>query len=129
MVKFKTFAVKERAKLLHPMVIDVMVDMYQWCEDNNLPFEITETVTTLQEDLKLKRISASHRERRAFDLSSHGWRMEHITDFCRHYNTKYEDIAAIGKESLKPVLVQHHDNGNGPHFHVQIHSRFSFIAN
>jgi hypothetical protein len=123
---FKTPDVLERAKLLHSKCIEIMADMYQYAVDNNLPFTVTAAVSTYAEDLALNRVSATHRERRAFDISDHGWSSQNIQDFCEHFNFKYADIAAISNETGKPLLVYHHDNGHGYHFHVQIHKRYAF---
>lgn len=123
---FKSPEILERAKMLHSKCVEVMADMYQWAVDNNLPFTVTDTVSTYAEDLILQRQTATHRERRAFDLSDHGWSSQNIKDFCEHFNFKYWDIAAVSNETGKPLLVYHHDAGHGYHFHVQIHKRYAF---
>jgi hypothetical protein len=115
--------------MLHPLLVDVMADMYTWAVDNELPFVITETVTTAQEDAKLGRTSASHRECRAFDLSSRDWKHDQIVEFVKHFNFKYSDIAAISKFAPVATLVVYHDSGHGPHFHVQIHAKYAKILN
>jgi len=127
-IQFKTPDVQERAKLLHSRCIDIMADMYQWAVDNSLSFTITATVSNWLEDRVLGRVSSSHRERRAFDLSIHGWTDENIREFTNHFNFKYYDEAAISGETGKPTLVLCHDNGHGRHIHVQIHKRYAFTT-
>lgn len=127
--KFKTLDVGQRARLLHPLLIDIMADMYQWAVDNSLPFEVTATVSTAAEDAALNRVSDAHLERRAFDLSIQGWTEDKIKEFTDHFNFKYADVAAIGGTSGRPVLVLYHNSGHGNHIHVQIHKRYAFTAN
>lgn len=130
---FKTPLIAERSQLLNPLCIDIMTDMYLWCLDQNLPFLVTETVTTEEEDSKLQRVSKSHFERRAFDISVKNWTKENGDLFLDHFNFKYQDVAAISKTNGKPTLVvDERDPKNtlrSPHFHVQIHKRFAFTAN
>lgn len=130
---FKTASVADRAQLLPDFFIDIMADMYAWCTDKKMPFMVTDTVSTYEEDMKLKRISTSHRERRAFDLSVHGWSELNIKDFIEHFNFKYFDLAAIPLEEAKgnhmvPTLVVDETNrvDRAPHLHVQIHKRYAF---
>lgn len=134
---FKTPKVGDRSKLLNPLCIDIMTDMYLWCLDQGLPFLVTETVTTEEEDSALQRVSRSHFERRAFDISVRDWAQTDGDLFIEHFNFKYQDVAAVSKASGKPTLVvderaQKTDASGkvlrSPHLHVQIHKRFAFTA-
>lgn len=134
---FKNDLVAERSKLLNPLCIDIMTDMYLFCVEHNLPFIVTETVTTAEEDAALKRVSKSHFERRAFDISVDKWQKENGDLFIEHFNFKYEDVAAISLNSGKPCLVvderKPRVDASGKtvrfaHLHVQIHKRFAFKA-
>jgi hypothetical protein len=89
-----------------------------------LPVSITETVTTPEEDQKLKRVSKSHAEGRAFDLSTRGWDEQDIALFMKNFNQKYAAVAAIGG-SGKPTLIVRHDTGHGDHFHFQINAKYA----
>ena len=125
--EFKTPQAATRAKMLVPKLIDIMAEMYSWAVERNLPFVVTETVTTEKEDLALKRTSTSHRERRAFDLSTSGWSFDQCREFVEHFNFKHADVAAIAAATGKPTLVVFGDSRHLDHFHVQIHQRFKFI--
>lgn len=114
---------------LHPAILVILFDAQNWALENNLPFLVTETVTTKSEDDKLSRVSSSHRQGRAFDLSTRGWSTEDINKFRTHFSRKYADYAALSRSSGQPNLVIYHDSGWGSHFHLQIHSRFALDIN
>lgn len=121
---FKTKLIADRAKYLHPITLDILTDAVQWATGHGLPASITETVTTAAEDQKLKRVSRSHAQGRAFDLSTRGWDKDSIALFIKEFSAKYSDVAATGG-SGKPALIVHHDAGHGDHFHVQISAKYS----
>lgn len=117
---FKTPKAFDRCAQLHPKCLDIMSDMLDWCSTKGLPFMVTATASTLEEDHQLKRVSSTHREGRAFDLSDQGWTKELTDEFILTFGIKYSTVAAVSPTTLEPLLILHHDNGNGTHFHVQI---------
>jgi hypothetical protein len=114
---------------MHPLCIMLMGEMAHWSISNGMPFVITETFTTAEEDLKLNRISATHREARAFDISTREWTDDKIKDFQDFFNTKYESIAAVSSTTGGPTLVIYHNAGTGNHFHVQISKNYAITTN
>ena len=102
-----------------------MFDMQHWCNEKELPFKITSTVSTQKEDEKLNRKSSSHRTGRAFDMSVQGWNKYQINEFRTVFNNKYSHVAAVSSFTGKETLIVHHNSGHGEHFHIQIHSKFS----
>lgn len=121
---FKNEVIRYRSIFMHVLCINVMCDMAKWAEDRSLPFVVTETVTSLEEDQILNRVSSSHREGRAFDASTRGWPEEKILQFMAHFSEKYKGIAAVAGKSGSPTLIVRHDTGHGDHFHVQINASF-----
>ena len=113
-----------RVFYLSPQLIEIMNDMASWAESHKLPFVVTATVSTCEEDGCLSRVSATHRTGRAFDLSIHGWLSLAIQEFCTTFDAKYLHVAATGAVSGKQELVIHHNNGNGDHLHVQVANIF-----
>lgn len=109
---------------LHPLCVMLLGEMCAWAWNHSLPFIITETLTTEEEDKLLKRVSRTHREGRAFDISDRNWRAYNITEFVSFFNHKYKEIAAV-TTSGAPALVVHHDAGTGTHFHIQINSQYA----
>lgn len=114
----------ERMVFLHPIVLMILAEVLQWCDEHGISPLITETVTTLAEDEVLNRTSNTHRTARAFDLSTKGW-SESLIDECVHFFSKrYFKYAAVNAKG-ENILVYHHDAGTGEHLHFQINSRFS----
>lgn len=121
---FKTKKAHKRSLYMHPIMSLILIDMYWYCISQNRPFTITDTVSTIEEDEKIGRSHATHREGRAFDLSVKGWGKKFRKDFCDHFNHKYKAQAAISSSSLQPVLCVDHV-GTGPHIHVQTNRKYA----
>jgi hypothetical protein len=103
----------------------MMAEMVMWAWLENLPFVVTETFTTFDEDMKLKRKSVTHREGRAFDVSTRDWPEDKIKSFMEFFEKKYDTIAAISTTTGGPLLIVRHDTGSGDHMHVQINKKFA----
>lgn len=116
--------IAERVLFLSPVALMILCDVIQWCETYKMPCVISDAVSTLDEDERLKRVSSTHREGRAFDVSTRGWGELQIKAIQQEFMHKYAGYAAIGK-SGQPTLVYHHDAGTGPHLHFQVAKRFS----
>lgn len=115
---FKTDLVFHRFDECHPVLKSLAAEMYQWTVQNNCPFMITESKTTEAEDRILHRVSKTHSEGRAFDVSYHNWNKENADKFIAYFSHKYAGIAAVTMSG--PTLIVFHDAGSGNHFHVQI---------
>jgi len=121
---FKTKTISDRALFLHPLALMILCDAVHWARVRNLPANIAETVTTPSEDKALNRVSDSHAQGRAFDLSTRGWDEESIAKFIEEFNRRYGSLAAIGS-SGNPALIVRHDTGRGDHFHIQINRKYA----
>lgn len=116
------FTVKEEKCLndlmfIHPILLNVLTDFIIWSHTRNLPVVLTRII-----DEKIPGISTSntHAEGRAIDISIKGWDVDSI-DQCRHYfNKKYQDVAAIGEQSKRPILIPYIEHGTASHIHIQI---------
>lgn len=122
---FKSETIKYRLFSLNPITVMLLCEMATWASDNGMPFLVTETFTTYEEDKRLSRVSPSHREGRAFDVSTRDWTEEKIKKFMDYFGTKYAKIAALAGNPVKPQLIVRHDTGAGDHFHVQINKVFA----
>lgn len=116
--------VKDRIEHLCVEALMVLCDVVLWARGKQLPISITDAVTSLEEDQKLKRVSSTHREARAFDLSTRGWPKDAIDEAVRVFGFKYRPIAAIGEDG-SPRLVYFHNAGTGDHLHFQVAKRFA----
>lgn len=124
-IDFKFGKDKKLFELLNPVLQQTIFDLSLWCEENGARFKITETVTTKDIDKRRERVSASHRQRRAIDLSIKGWSEKHINIFQTLFNERYKNIASVSLSDNKPRLIVLHGEGDNKHFHIAIHSRFS----
>lgn len=119
-IKFKSKQEESEFHLLKKRAQIIAQDMAQYCHINGFEFIVTDIMSDGSEDKKLKRVSKSHTENRAFDVRSRVWTEEFRKKLEKHFEEKYKDWAALSEKTLKPNLIEYHDNGNGPHFHVQI---------
>lgn len=116
--------VQDRLPWLHPFTMMIMCDVIMWAVEKGLPAVISDAVTTLGEDEGLKRQSATHREGRAFDMSTRGWKREHVDECMRVFSFKYRYLSAMGTQG-QPVLVYFHNAGTGDHLHFQINKKYA----
>ena len=115
---FKTKKVHKRSLYMHPIMSLILIDMYWYCLSKNMPFTVTSTVRTVEENNRVGASHLTHVQGRAFDLSVRGWGKKFRKEFCNKYNVKYEKQAAISSSTLKPTLCVDHV-GTAPHIHVQ----------
>ena len=123
-IKFKHRKQVITLMFMHPLIVMVMFDMAFWCDERNIDYVVTDTISTIEEDKELNRVSDSHRTKRAFDLRSWTFTSGQIDEFIKHFNEKYEDIASISASDLVQRLVVIHGEGDQVHFHIAIHSRY-----
>lgn len=124
---FKNDLIKARALCLNPMALMVLCEMALYAWEKNLRFSVTETVTTTQEDKALNRVSTSHAEGRAFDVSTRQWEEKSVVEFMNTFTKKYSHLGAIGKSGNAALIVRH-DAGRGDHFHVQFNKEKFAVA-
>lgn len=95
------------------------IEMHLWALAKGVSITFTETWTTKEEDLELKRVSDTHRTGRAFDIRTKDLTPEFVEEFKEHFTELYNSrMGAIVKGS--PSLIVHKPHGTGPHLHVQI---------
>lgn len=124
MIEYKTKQIQDGMKSLHPILHEVSQEMDQWCQKyDKSNLMLSETLTTLAQDTKLKRVSSSHREARALDIdvSPNGisWSKAKLIAFSNHFGPKYKHLGALSKSGVRTFLLVH-DSGHGLHCHVQV---------
>jgi len=124
MIKFKNETDKELFFKLHPLLIMVLGDIANYFRDNGKEFLITATISTLEEDQKLNRVSSSHRTCRAVDVRTNGIDEMFLKNCQNHFNFKYRWLGAVDSYGNSQLIV-YKPHGTGPHFHIQIHGRFA----
>jgi len=99
----------------------IVAAMSGYAQKNKLPMVITSGISSYAEDSYYKRVSRTHREGRAMDISVKGWQQLDIDKFVKFWNghehNKY--YGAISSTTKQPNLVVYHDVGFGKHLHVQ----------
>jgi len=111
--EFDSTRVKENLKF-------IVLDMASYFNSNGYDFVITDVLSEVQEDKKLKRISSSHREGRAVDVRVHGLPEEFLKTFEEKFERIYRNEAAVSKNTGEPNLIVRHNVGSGDHLHIQI---------
>lgn len=117
---FKNSEVELRAKYLCDSAYLVMCEVLDWAHSKYLDPVITETVTSLGEDLALARVSQSHLEGRAFDLRLKDWPENLRSELKIFFESKYGYLGAISKSDNKQNLVVIHGSGDNVHAHFQV---------
>lgn len=125
---FKNFTAFSRFKFLHPKAQQIALDSINWALTEGIEHPtITETVTLVEEDQALGRVSVSHSDCRALDLRSKGFTPDQRTRFEAYLVEKYGDIGAITSKGEKKLVVWH-DSGHGEHFHIQLNKTYALKA-
>ena len=126
MIKFKHEKDKMLFSSLHPILIMIYADLNWYAKFRcNIDLVVTATVSTLEEDKKLGRKSSSHREFRALDARTNGIDPFIVAELVEYINNKkeylrYHYLSSGGRKRL----AYWHNNGNGDHLHLAIHSQF-----
>lgn len=120
MIQFKSKTEENEFPNLRKRAQIIALEMAEYCHERGVPFIITDILSEASEDAKLKRISTSHQEGRAFDVRTYLWTKEFREKMTTYFEEKFKSWAAKSKSTLLPNLIEYHSNGNGYHFHVQI---------
>lgn len=107
---------------LHPNLIVVLGNICLWCKQRNLPVKITSIKT---DSVAVRRVSHTHDDGRAFDMSLRGWDRDNVIKFESYFNLTFRHISALSSSDLQPRLVVIHEvvqNGvsYGEHAHIQV---------
>ena len=117
----KTFSIKHGVsikdlELVSPYLLILLGATSLHCHQNNLPL----VITSIKSDaIKVKRVSKSHLDGRALDISIKGWDKDDIDKFVAKMNIQYRHLAAISASDFKPRAAVYHDAGAGDHIHLQ----------
>jgi hypothetical protein len=126
-MQFKHQEDKDNMLSLNPILLMIFFDIYCYAKEKHMvDLFVTQTVSTPELDKKLNRVSKSHTQKRAIDVRSRNLDKHIINDIVRYANSswkfkKYRYMSTSGKYRL----AYYHDNGNGEHIHIAIHSKFS----
>jgi hypothetical protein len=127
MFKFKYVDDRKLFSFLHPIVVMIAADAVNYAKENfRHELVITQTVSTLQIDTQLGRISDAHRTGRAVDFSIQGLYSDQIRKLVNYLDEKYSEYHYISNSGVSRVAYFHY--GTAPHIHLAIHKKYSLKA-
>jgi len=119
LIEFASKKAQTRALGLTEAAKIVMNGMAELCSELGVPFVVTSTVSTKEEDQWLGRVSATHREGRAFDVRTRDWSDDECAKIVKLTEKKFKKYAATNSAG-KPALVVDKSKTGAPHLHVQV---------
>jgi len=119
-IKFKTEKEKAEFDKIVPNLKFILLDMVSYFNSFGYDFVITDLLSEVQEDKKLKRISASHSQGRAADVRVKGLPEDFLKTFEEKFEKIYRNEAAISLKTGEPNLILRHNIGSGDHLHIQV---------
>jgi hypothetical protein len=126
MLKFKEEKDKMLFSMLNPILIMIYADLYLYAKEKyNVELVITDTISTLEKDKELGRVSASHREARAIDIRTKDIDAFTVNDLVNYINTRlaYKKYHYMSKSGVKRLAYYH--THRGEHIHLAIHKKYA----
>lgn len=122
-MKFKDDIVKDRFHDMHPKAQELAAEMDAWSvKHHGQELTLTATVSTIEEDKELQRVSDTHRTRRAFDIRVKDLSEQHIAELCAEFRKTWSKYGALVKGVR--TLIVYRPHGTGVHLHVQLDRKF-----
>lgn len=122
---FKTERAANGFELCHPKIREIALDLDGFLNDCSDELYITESFTTLKQDMALGRKSTTHREGRAIDIGTSHLDGFTIAELIRYTNQKYGRLGAI--KGGQPRLLVYGDKDHQTHIHLQLNRSFSVV--
>lgn len=119
-LEFKSSKEREEFSQISPRLQYILEDMSRWVAAHGYRFVITDLLSDAYDDLRLGRVSASHSEGRAADVSIKGWPPDFQKKFELFFESAFNNDGAYSKRTREINLIEIHDNGNGAHAHIQV---------
>lgn len=112
---------------IKPHLLEMLAYINVFCFSNGIKFQLTSIIRTKEQNDKVKAVSQTHVQGRAFDVSlrdSHGWTYEKIQKMVTEVNSRFSKYGAISSRTGQTTPVYIHKNANGPgiHAHFQVRS-------
>jgi len=123
-MKFKDDVIAARFDDMNKLAQTIATEMDQWSQKNyGIELTITATVSTLEEDKQLGRVSDTHRTRRAWDIRTRDLHDSLVAEMIAAINKKYGKYGAVA--SAIPQLIVNKPHGSGPHLHCQLSRKYA----
>jgi len=101
--------------MLDPRLVGMFAHFLTYALDLGLPVTITSMISS-----ETPRVSRSHVEGRAIDVSGKGWSHEQAKLLEGKFNKWYKPIGAISSSTGLSNAIYYHNAGSGWHFHLQV---------
>ena len=111
---------------LHPALILVVADLVWYAQSMHyVQLTITQTISTVEEDRKLGRVSSAHRSGIACDIRTKDLDPFIVQDLIQYINTKeeYKHLHYLSNKGVKRLAYYH--IGSAEHLHIALHKRYS----
>jgi hypothetical protein len=117
-MEFKNAKARDTYEQLDSRLKDAAYEISVWCRCRLLPFVITRCIDDMIPNVSKTNI---HADKRAFDMSVHGWTADEVDEFIHDMNERFSNsIGAFSLTDNKPRFVVYHNAGMGMHFHCQV---------
>ena len=105
---------------IDPMLGVVFYYFVKYAKENNLPVVVTSMIDSPEISKRLNRVSTTHDDGRAIDISAKDWPLLHCHRVTTKINDKYARDYGTCPPNGKPRVVVFHNSGHGDHFHLQV---------
>lgn len=119
-LEFKSAREREEFSQISPRLQFILEDMSRWVAAHGRRFIITDLLSDAYDDIRLGRVSTSHAEGRAADISIKGWPEDFQKKFELFFESAFSGDGAWSKRTGKINLIEIHNSGHGAHCHIQI---------
>lgn len=111
---------------LHPALLLIISDLNWYAMSRHfVELTITQTISTIDEDRRLGRVSSAHRSGIACDIRTKDLDPFVVQDLIQYINTKedYKHLHYLSNKGVKRLAYYH--IGTAEHLHVALHKKYS----
>ena len=125
-VKFKDGETAKEFDSIESTLRMILNDMARYCSLSGYDFIITDLLSSVFDDARLRRVSTTHQDGRAADVSVRGWPEGFVNKFISNFDYTHGHFGAISKKDGQQRLIVRHNvkrpdgSMGGDHLHVQI---------
>lgn len=114
-IKFKPEVRKQDLFEVSPVTLMIFSALCVYAKQNCLPI----LITSIKSDIVTGRVSTSHADYRAIDVSARGWARHQCKFIEDKLNATFVNEGAIGASSGLVRACVYHNASSGFHFHLQ----------
>lgn len=123
-VQFKELSKRDEFYQLDDRLQFILEDCSGWVTSHGYEFVITDMLSEEMDDIKLGRVSTSHRDGRAADVRTRDWPQEFVKKFLIFIDAAHGHHGAISfSDGKRRVAVYHKVTDNAYHLHIQVKKR------